>query len=171
MWAKGDFLKLALSGTQIKISRGVEVALKLCRETPRTKPPPCHELLFRTSGEHRDGFSFAHNHPACGQLLAAPKHPDQHTRPHTSSPTKRFVVAGSVSMLAMPQYGGLSKSSSEKNFVLGEIIAMASQQSTTVRLPANIINNCASSKCPKRSYQRRVKFKLDINHLYTIPPE
>ena len=102
MWAKGAFLKLALSGTQIKISRGREVRSKLCRETPRTKPPPCHELVSRRRGEVGTGFSFAHNPPACGQLLAASKHPNQHTRPHTSSPKKGLVVAGSVSMLAMP---------------------------------------------------------------------
>ena len=102
MWAIGAFLKLALSGTQIKISRLQEVALKLCRETPHTKPSPCHELLFRTVGEQLGVFSFAHNHPACGQLLAAPKHPTQHKQVRTSAPTKGFVVAVSVSMLAMP---------------------------------------------------------------------
>ena len=102
MWAKGAFLKLALSGTQIKISRLREVALMLCRETPRTKPPPCHELVSRPVGDWKGVYSFAHNHPACGQLLAAPKHPTQHKQVRTSAPTKGIVLAGSVSMLAMP---------------------------------------------------------------------
>ena len=102
MWAKGAFLKLALSGTQIKILRLREVALKLYRETPHTKPPPCHEFVSKPYGDHPIGLTFLRYPTACGQLVAAPKHPTQHKQVRTSAPTIGFGVAGSVSMLAMP---------------------------------------------------------------------